>query len=87
MAQLLKGTVVADKSNKTIVVKVSHSRKHPLYRKNFTVSKKFYVHDETNKARIGDVVEIIEVPQISKTKQWNLNKVVEKTEEAFEDIA
>jgi small subunit ribosomal protein S17 len=70
----LKGVVVSDKMSKTIVVSVSRFVKHPLYGKFYKVSKKYKVHDEENKFKIGDKVEIIETRPISKDKKF---KVVE----------
>ena len=70
----LKGVVVSDKMDKTIVVSVSRFVKHPLYGKFYKVSKKYKAHDEENKFKIGDKVEIIETKPISKDKKF---KVVE----------
>ena len=81
MAQTLKGTVVSTVNDKTIVVKVDRIKRHPLYRKNYKVGKKFYAHDEKNQVNVGDVVEISETTPYSKTKHWKLEKVLEKTAE------
>jgi len=72
--KLLKGVVVSDKMDKTVVVTVSRFVKHPLYGKFYKVSKKYKAHDEENKCKIGDKVEIIETRPISKDKRF---KVVE----------
>jgi len=72
--KLLKGVVVSDKMDKTVVVTVSRFVKHPLYGKFYKVSKKYKAHDEENKCKIGDKVEIIETQPISKDKRF---KVVE----------
>jgi small subunit ribosomal protein S17 len=70
-----KGTVVSKSGNKSIVVLVETRRKHPLYKKVVTYSKKFHVHDEENVAVVGDKVEIIECRPVSRLKRWRLNKV------------
>lgn len=72
---ILKGKVISDKMMKTVVVSVSRFIKHPLYGKYYKVSKKYKAHDEENKAKNGDTVEIIEVRPISKDKRF---KVVQK---------
>lgn len=77
MARKLVGTVVSDVQNKTIVVAVNRSVTHPLYGKRYTVTKKYAAHDESNKARVGDRVEITETRPISKNKSFKLNRVVE----------
>ena len=79
MARILKGTVSAVNNDKTITVTVNTAKTHPLYKKRYSVNKKFYAHDENNDANVGDVVEISEVPPISKTKRWNLSNIVEKS--------
>jgi len=60
----------------TIVVEVSVVRAHPLYRKRFTKNKKYYAHDVSGIAKIGDVVRIREVRPLSKLKKWSLVEVV-----------
>ena len=78
MAKTIIGIVTSSKADKTIVVTV-HSRKtHPLYRKQYTVSRKFMAHDEKNEASNGDKVEIIECRPISARKRFTLNRIVEK---------
>ena len=67
---ILKGVVVSDKMEKTVVVSVSRFVKHPLYRKFYKVSKKYKAHDEENKYKIGDKVEIVETRPISKDKRF-----------------
>lgn len=75
--RLLHGQVVSDKGDKTIVVAVKRRVSHPLYGKRYFVTKKHYVHDEKNQAKVGDQVEIIEHQPISKTKRWQLVAVTE----------
>ncbi len=71
------GTVVSDKADKTISVKVERKFTHPLYGKVVTRSKKYATHDENNEFKTGDIVEIIAVRPISKTKTWKVNRLVE----------
>ena len=71
----LKGIVVGDKMQKTVVVSVTRFVKHPKYGKYYKVSKKYKAHDEDNTFKIGDTVEIIETRPISKDKKF---KVVAK---------
>ena len=71
------GTVVSDKGDKTIVVKVDTIKAHPRYKKVVRRSKRFHAHDEQNAAKIGDVVKIIETRPISKSKNWRLAEIVE----------
>ncbi|MBU1089808.1 30S ribosomal protein S17 [Patescibacteria group bacterium] len=73
-----QGTVISDANDKTIVVKVDRAVKHPIYKKNYRVSKKFHAHDEKNEASVGDVVEIVESRPISKKKTWKLEKILSK---------
>ena len=68
--RILRGTVVSDKADKTITVLVKRKVKHPVYKKYITRSKKYAVHDEKNKFRIGEIVTIQENKPISKTKRW-----------------
>jgi small subunit ribosomal protein S17 len=70
--RILKGKVVSDKSNKTIVVEVSRRFVHPRYKKVMTVYKKYHAHDEHNKSKIGDTVSIMESKPISKLKRWTV---------------
>lgn len=68
----LKGIVVSDKAEKTIVVKVQRRFKHPIYSKFVNKTKKYHAHDDGNIAKIGDVVTIIESRPHSKLKKWEL---------------
>ena len=72
------GVVVSDKMDKTIVVAVKDSVRHPLYKKILKRTKKFKAHDENNEAGIGDRVEIMETRKISKEVNWRLVKIIEK---------
>ena len=66
------GIVIGDKMDKTIVVRVDRVRVHPIYRKRYTVSKKYKVHDEKNKFKIDDKVNFIECRPLSKQKRWRV---------------
>lgn len=72
------GTVVSDKMDKTIVVKVETRVKHKLYGKVIRRSMKFKAHDETNTCHEGDVVKIMETRPLSKDKHWRLVEIVER---------
>ena len=72
------GMVVSNSMNKTIVVEVVSSKKHPLYKKVVKSTKKFKVHDEKEEANVGDTVEIMETRPISKQKHFRLVRIVEK---------
>ena len=78
MAKTIIGTVSSDKGNKTIVVTVQTRKTHPLYRKQYTVSKKFMAHDEKNEAQVGDKVAIVETRPISARKRFKLDRIIEK---------
>ncbi len=67
---ILKGVVVGDKMDKTVVVSVARFVKHPLYGKFYKVNKKYKAHDEENKHKVGDAVEMIETKPISKDKRF-----------------
>ena len=75
----LVGRVVSDTNNKTITVLVETYKKHPKYGKRVKYSKKYAVHDETNKAKMGDVVRIVETKPLSKTKRFYLAEVVQES--------
>lgn len=68
----LKGTVVSDKMQKTVVVAVLRLKKHPMYKKYYKVTTKFKAHDETGAYHIGDKVVIQETKPMSKDKRWTV---------------
>ena len=70
--RVLQGEVVSDKSDKTVVVKVERTYKHPLYKKYIKKDKKYSAHDENNKFKIGDLVQIRECAPKSKTKTFEV---------------
>ncbi len=75
------GRVVSNKMDKTVVVEVRSTRRHPLYDKPVRREGKFYAHDEQNECRPGDVVRIVETRPLSKQKRWRVAEVVEKARE------
>ena len=72
------GTIVSDKMNKTVVVRVERRYAHPLYGKQVTRSKKYHAHDENNEYHIGDVVRITETRPLSKLKRWRVSELIER---------
>ena len=80
MARTLTGIVSSDVREKTVTVVVTSRETHPIYRKQFTVTRKYSAHDEKNEAKKGDKVLIRESRPISKTKTWKLDKILERSE-------
>ena len=72
------GTVVSDKMDKTIVVAIEDSVRHPLYKKTMKRTYKLKAHDEANECGIGDTVEVMETRPLSKDKRWRLIRIIEK---------
>ena len=70
--KILKGKVIKDKNNKTLVVLVKRRFSHPFFKKVITSSKKYHAHDENNKFKIGDYVKITESKPFSKMKRWEV---------------
>ena len=77
----LKGRVVSDKMDKTVVVVVERQVKHTLYKKYIKRSTKLHVHDENNECAMGDEVAICECRPLSKTKSWRLINVIKRSME------
>ena len=73
------GQVVSDKMDKTIVVAIEDSVRHPLYKKTLKRTYKLKAHDENNECGIGDTVEVMETRPLSKDKRWRLVRIIEKT--------
>lgn len=89
MTHTLIGTVTSDARDKTITVSIVNRETHPLYRKQYTKTRKYTAHDEKNEAKKGDRVEIAACKPLSKTKAYTLVKVIEKargTVELKEDV-
>ena len=74
----MTGVVVSDKMDKTIVVAVIDSVKHPIYGKVLKRTVKLHAHDENNECNIGDKVMVMETRPLSKTKRWRLVGIIEK---------
>ncbi len=72
------GKVVSDKMDKTIVVAIENSVKHPLYGKIVKRTYKLKAHDENNECRVGDKVKVVETRPLSKEKRWRLAEIIEK---------
>ena len=70
------GTVVSDKMDKTVVVAVESLKRHRLYGRSIRRTKKYHVHDETNRCKLGDKVVIADSRPISKTKHWTVREIV-----------
>ena len=73
--RIMKGAVVSDKMDKTVIVKVNTTKTHPKYLKRYKVSKKYKAHDEKNEFRIGDQVLIVETRPLSKEKRWRARRL------------
>ena len=84
MAHTLIGTVTSDKRDKTITVSIVSRETHPLYRKQYSKTRKYTAHDEKNEAHVGDRVQIAMTRPMSKTKAYALVKVIEKSRGAVE---
>ena len=78
MRKTAVGRVVSDKMDKTVVVAIQDSVKHPLYKKVIKRTVKHKAHDENNECRVGDRVRIMETRPISKDKRWRLVEIIEK---------
>jgi small subunit ribosomal protein S17 len=81
------GSVVESKMAKTIVVEVIRRVPHPLYKRIISKRRKFYAHDETGEAKVGDVVRIIECRPLSKLKRWQLKEVLRKAVQVTTDLS
>lgn len=84
MAKTLTGIVTSDVADKTITVTVTSRQTHPIYRKQYTVSRKYAAHDEKNEAKKGDTVTISECRPVSKRKAFKLDVVVERSHGSIE---
>ena len=78
LRKVKQGVVASDKMDKTITVVVENRKRHPMYNKSMTTTKKLKAHDENNEAGEGDLVEIMETRPLSATKRWRLVRIVEK---------
>lgn len=87
MAKAIIGVVTSNKTDKTIVVTTHTHKTHPLYRKQYTVTKKFMAHDENNECQAGDKVAIIETRPISARKRYTLDRIIEKPQLREDSLA
>ncbi len=76
----LRGMVVADNSEKTVIVEITRAYRHPLYKKVIHDSRRMMVHDELD-CQLGDFVQIIETKPISRRKRWTVEKVLKEQKE------
>ncbi len=76
--QVLRGTVVSTAMDKTAVVEVTILNAHPVYKKRYRTTKRYYAHDENNECQVGDIIRIAESRPLSKKKRWRLLEVIEK---------
>lgn len=72
------GVVVSDAMNKTVVVKIEQTMRHPLYGKIYRRDTKLYAHDDDNAAKVGDRVRVVETRPLSKSKRWRVVEVLER---------
>lgn len=84
MAKIYAGIVTSDKRDKTITVSVVSRETHPIYGKQYSVTRKYTAHDEKNEAKEGDKVTISDSRKLSKTKSMKLDAVVEKSHGSVE---
>ena len=84
MAKTFTGTVTSDVADKTITVTVTSRETHPIYGKQYTVSRKYVAHDENNEAKKGDLVTISEIRPVSKRKVFKLDRIIEKSKGAID---
>ncbi len=85
--RVLTGTIVSDKGDKTVVVRVERRVKHPLYGKIIKLSKKYHAHDEGNAFKLGEQVRIEECAPVSKLKSWTVLDSVGAAPAAVDEIA
>ena len=78
MRKTMVGKIVSDKMDKTVVVAIEDSVKHPLYNKIVKRTYKLKAHDENNECKIGDKVRVMETRPLSKDKRWRLVEIMEK---------
>ena len=76
--RILQGTVVSNKGEKTVVVKVERRIKHPLLDKIIRRSKKYHAHDESNEIQVGDNVRIEECRPLSREKRWRIKEITHR---------
>lgn len=80
------GTVISDKMDKTVVVRVERLVQHPKYKKVVKRFSKYKAHDEQNECKVGDKVLIVETRPLSKTKRWRVMRILEKAPELVPEV-
>lgn len=78
MRKVRVGTVVSDRMDKTVVVAVERTIRHPLYKRTIKRTTKFMAHDEENQSKVGDKVRLMETRPLSKRKRWRVVEIVER---------
>ncbi len=78
--QVMVGTVVSDKMEKTVVVKVEKTVMHRLYRRYMKKNSRYHAHDESNQCAVGDRVEIVASRPLSRTKRWRIGRILQRAE-------
>ena len=76
--KVLRGKVVSDKMDKTVVVEITTTKSHPLYGRQVKYTTRFKAHDENNEAKTGDIVEVMETRPLSRDKHFRLVRIIEK---------
>lgn len=76
--KVLKGTVVSNKMDKAVIIKVEKLVLHSRIKKYYTLTKKFYARDEKNQCEVGDVIEIVETRPLSKKIRWRVSRILKK---------
>lgn len=84
MAKTLTGTVTSDVADKTITIAVTSRETHPIYGKQYSVTRKYAAHDEKNEANKGDLVVISPTRPVSKRKAYKLDAIIEKSRGSIE---
>jgi len=79
LRKMREGCVCGDKADKTIVVKIERRVRHPLYGKEIRITKKVHAHDEENRAKLGDVVRLMETRPLSRLKRWRLVDIISES--------
>ncbi len=85
--RVIRGVVMSDKMNKTVVVAATRLKEHPKYRKRYKVTKRYKAHDEKNEFKVGDKVIIAESLPLSREKRWIVKGLVESSEPKEKEIS
>ncbi len=85
--RVIRGVVMSDKMNKTVVVAATRLKEHPKYRKRYKVTKRYKAHDEKNDFKVGDKVIIAESLPLSREKRWIVKGLVESSEPKEKEIS